>query len=139
MRGSFRSYRQTAILSLAMLRGRPHNRGDCCLRCPFRGFRLTAEHPDSCLLRTSPMAESTQHKLDRVRRPRVQISYDVETGGAMQKTELPLVVGVLADLSAQRKDPLPVMKERKFSMIDRDNFNDVLSKAAPRLAMKVDN
>jgi len=84
-------------------------------------------------------SESLQHKLDRVRRPRVQITYDVETGGAMQKTELPLVVGVLADLSAQRKDPLPVLKERKFSMIDRDNFNDVLSKAAPRLAMKVDN
>jgi type VI secretion system protein ImpB len=52
------------------------------------------------------MAESTQHKLDRVRRPRVQITYDVETGGAMQKVELPFVVGVLADLSGYPKNPL---------------------------------
>jgi type VI secretion system protein ImpB len=80
-----------------------------------------------------------QHKLDRVRRPRVQITYDVETNGAMQKVELPFVVGVLADLSGQRKEPLPVLKERKFVPIDRDNFNDVLAKAAPRLALKVQN
>ena len=59
------------------------------------------------------MAESTQHKLDRVRRPRVQITYDVETGGAMKKTELPFVSGVLADLSGQPKQPLPPFKERK--------------------------
>src|SRR5947209_7185629 len=85
------------------------------------------------------MAESMQHKLDRVRRPRVQITYDVETGGAMQKVELPLVVGVMADLSAQPKDPLRPIKERKFANVDRDNFNDVLARAAPRLALKVDN
>ena len=47
---------------------------------------------------------SMQHKLDRVRRPRVQITYDVETNGAMQKVELPFVVGVLADLSGQPND-----------------------------------
>jgi len=85
------------------------------------------------------MAESMQHKLDRVRRPRVQITYDVETGGAMQKVELPFVVGVLADLSALPKEALRPMKERKFVPIDRDNFNDVLQKATPRLAMKVQN
>jgi type VI secretion system protein ImpB len=85
------------------------------------------------------MSESLQHKLDRVRRPRVQITYDVETNGAMQKTELPFVVGVMADLSGQRKNPLPVMKERKFVPIDRDNFNEVLAKAEPRLALKVQN
>lgn len=85
------------------------------------------------------MAESMQHKLDRVRRPRVQITYDVETGGAMQKVELPFVVGVMADLSAQPKEALRPLKERKFVPIDRDNFNDVLEKAAPRLAMKVQN
>jgi type VI secretion system protein ImpB len=83
--------------------------------------------------------ESTQHKLDRVRRPRVQITYDVETNGAMEKVELPFVVGVLADLSGQPKDPLRPMKERKFVAVDRDNFNDVLQKAAPRLALKVAN
>ena len=85
------------------------------------------------------MSESLQHKLDRVRRPRVQITYDVETNGAMVKTELPFVVGVLADLSGQPKEALKPMKERKFAQIDRDNFNDVLERAAPRLAMKVDN
>src|SRR3954466_12759499 len=85
------------------------------------------------------MSESQQHKLDRVRRPRVQITYDVETNGAMVKTELPFVVGVMADLSGQPKDALPRMKDRKFTAIDRDNFNDVMEKAAPRLAMKVDN
>jgi type VI secretion system protein ImpB len=82
---------------------------------------------------------SQQHKLDRVRRPRVQITYDVETGGAMEKVQLPFVVGVMADLSAQPKESLPPLKERKFVPIDRDNFNDVLEKASPRLALKVQN
>jgi type VI secretion system protein ImpB len=85
------------------------------------------------------MAESMQHKLDRVRRPRVQITYDVETNGAMVKTELPFVIGIMADLSAQRKEALPGLKDRKFVPVDRDNFNDVLDRAAPRLAMKVDD
>ena len=85
-------------------------------------------------------SESLQHKLDRVRRPRVQITYDVETGGAMEKKELPFVVGVLADLSGQPKAKrLKPMKERKFTTVDRDNFNDVLNRSAPRVAMKVQN
>lgn len=84
-------------------------------------------------------SESLQHKLDRVRRPRVQITYDVETNGAMQKVELPFVVGVIADLSGQPKEALRPLKDRKFTPIDRDNFNDVLAKAAPRLAIKVPN
>ena len=82
---------------------------------------------------------SLQHKLDRVRRPRVQITYDVETDGAMQKVELPFVVGVLADLSGQPSTPLRPLKERKAVNIDRDNFNDVLAKATPRVAMMVQN
>lgn len=85
------------------------------------------------------MSESTQHKLDRVRRPRVQISYDVETNGAMQKVELPFVVGVLADLSGKPKEALKPLKDRKVVQIDRDNFNDVLAKATPRVAFKVPN
>src|SRR5437763_83825 len=85
------------------------------------------------------MAESLQHKLDRVRRPRVQITYDVETNGAMQKMELPFVVGVLADLSGKPKEALKPLKDRKVVNIDRDNFNDVLAKATPRVAIKVDN
>lgn len=85
------------------------------------------------------MAESLQHKLDRVRRPRVQITYDVETNGAMQKVELPFVVGVLADLSGKPREPLKALKDRKVVTVDRDNFNDVLAKATPRVAVKVDN
>ncbi len=84
-------------------------------------------------------SESLQHKLDRVRRPRVQITYDVETNGAMQKIELPFVVGVLADLSGAPKDALKPLKERKVVSVDRDNFDEVLAKATPRVAMKVDN
>lgn len=85
------------------------------------------------------MSESHQHKLDRVRRPRVQITYDVETNGAMVQKELPFVVGVMADLSAQRKTPLPAMRDRKFVEIDRDNINKVMADAAPELQMRVDN
>src|SRR5437660_8228998 len=84
-------------------------------------------------------SESQQHKLDRVRRPRVQISYDVETNGSMQKVELPFVVGVMADLSGQPKEALKPLKDRKFVPIDRDNFNSVLNKATPRLAVRVQN
>jgi type VI secretion system protein ImpB len=82
---------------------------------------------------------SMQHRLDRVRRPRVQITYDVHTDGAMETIELPYVVGVLADLSGQPAAPLRPLKERKAVNIDRDNFNDVLAKATPRVAMRVQN
>lgn len=85
------------------------------------------------------MSESTQKKLDRVRPPRVQITYDVEIGDAIEVKELPFVVGVLADLSAKRAEPLPKMKDRKFVEIDRDNFNDVLGSCAPRVAFQVPN
>ena len=85
------------------------------------------------------MAESTQHKLDRVRPPRVQITYDVEIGDAIQMKELPFVVGIMADLSGQPKEALPKMKERKFTEIDRDNFNDIMASIGPRVAMRVDN
>ncbi len=83
--------------------------------------------------------ESLQKKVGRVRPPRVHITYDVEIGDAIEKREIPFVVGVLADLSGQPEKPLPPMKERKFVEIDRDNFNQVLAKTAPRLAFKVDN
>ena len=85
------------------------------------------------------MVESLQHKLDRVRRPRVHITYDVETGGALKKTELPFVVGVLADLSGQPKQPLAGLKDRKAVYIDRDNFNEVLARSGARLALQVPN
>jgi len=84
------------------------------------------------------MAESIQHKLDRVRPPRVQITYDVETGGAIQKKELPLVVGILSDLSGDKVNPI-ALKDRKFIEIDRDNFNDVLKNISPTLKLSVPN
>ncbi|HWA97554.1 MAG TPA: type VI secretion system contractile sheath small subunit [Pirellulales bacterium] len=83
--------------------------------------------------------ESTQHKLDRVRKPRVQITYDVEVNGAMQMKELPFVVGVLGDLSGKPDQPLPALKDRKFVEIDRDNFDKVLSGMSPRLALRVED
>lgn len=85
------------------------------------------------------MAESTQHKLDRVRPPRVQITYDLETGGAIEMRELPFVAGIMADLSGKPEEPLPPLKERKFVAIDRDNFNDVMASIEPRLALRVPN
>jgi type VI secretion system protein ImpB len=83
--------------------------------------------------------ESLQHKLDRVRAPRVQITYDVEIGDAIEMKEIPFVLGVLADLSGKPDEPLPKLKDRKFVEIDRDNFNNVLEGMKPRLAFKVDN
>jgi type VI secretion system protein ImpB len=83
--------------------------------------------------------ESLQQKLSRVRPPRVHITYDVETGGAIEKREIPFVVGVLADLSGMPEKPLPPLKERKFVEIDRDNFDQVMAKCTPRVAFKVEN
>jgi type VI secretion system protein ImpB len=83
--------------------------------------------------------ESTQKKLSRVRPPRVQITYDVEVGDAIETKELPFVLGVLGDYSGKPKHALPKLKERKFVEIDRDNFDDVLKGIAPRLQMRVEN
>jgi type VI secretion system protein ImpB len=83
--------------------------------------------------------ESLQKKIGRVRPPRVQITYDVETGGAIEKKQLPFVVGVLADLSGQPEKQLPAVKDRNFVEVDRDNFDKILAKMAPRLLLKVDN
>jgi type VI secretion system protein ImpB len=85
------------------------------------------------------VSESTQKKLTRIRPPRVQITYDVETGGAIEKKELPLVVGILADLAGKQENPMVPIKARKFVEIDRDNFNDVLASISPRLTFQVDN
>jgi type VI secretion system protein ImpB len=83
--------------------------------------------------------ESLQHKIDRVRAPRVHITYDVEVGDAIEMKEIPFVVGVLSDLSGKPDEPLPKLKDRKFVEIDRDNFNNVLAAMKPRVAFKVDN
>lgn len=83
------------------------------------------------------MSNSLQHWVGRNRPPRVQITYDVEIGDAVEKKELPLVVGLLADLSGQPATPLPKLKERRFVEIDRDNFDNVMAKISPRLDLSV--
>jgi len=83
------------------------------------------------------MAESLQKWMGRNRPPRVQITYDVEIGDAIEKRELPLVVGVLADLSGKPASAPLKMKDRRFVEIDRDNFDDIMGKIAPRLDMSV--
>jgi type VI secretion system protein ImpB len=83
--------------------------------------------------------QSTQHKLDRVRPPRVQITYDVEVGGAIEVKELPFVVGVLGDFTGQPEQPLPRLKDRKFVEVNPDNFDSVLEGMKPHLSFAVEN
>lgn len=86
-----------------------------------------------------PSKESLQHKLERVRPPRVNITYDVEIGGAIQLKELPFVIGVMGDFVGKPEEPLPSLKQRKFVEIDPDNFNQVMAGMKPRLTFSVDN
>lgn len=86
-----------------------------------------------------PKKESLQHKLERVRPPRVNITYDVEVGGAIELKELPFVIGVMGDFVGKPEEALPAMKNRKFVEIDPDNFNQVLAGMKPRLAFSVEN
>ncbi len=85
------------------------------------------------------MAESVHDKLKRVRKPRVHITYDVETGGAEEKKELPFVAGVMGDYSGDNQGAKKSLRERKFVNIDRDNFNETMSKIAPSANMRVEN
>ena len=82
---------------------------------------------------------SIHDKLSRVRKPRVHITYKVETEGAVVEKELPFVVGVLGDFSGKPTQPLKPMKDRKFIQIDRDNFNEVLARMTPGLNLRVEN
>lgn len=82
---------------------------------------------------------SEQHKLDRIRPPRVQITYDVEIGNAIQAYELPFVMGILADLAGEPATPLPALKDRKFIDIDRDNINDVMASLNAQVPLRVKN
>lgn len=83
--------------------------------------------------------ESTQQKLSRIRAPRVQITYDVEVGNAIEVKELPFVMGVLGDLTGQPEQPLAALKDRKFVEITPDNFDSVLKGMAPHLSFSVEN
>jgi len=82
---------------------------------------------------------STQHKLDRVRPPRVHVTYDVEVGDAIEIKELPFVMGVLGDFTGQPTEPLPRLKDRKFVEVNPDNFDSVLEGMKPHLAYSVEN
>ena len=86
-----------------------------------------------------PKKESLQHRIDRVRPPRIQITYDVEVGGAIELKELPFVVGVMGDFTGKPEEALPALKNRKFVEIDRDNFDQVMAGMKPRLAYSVEN
>ena len=83
--------------------------------------------------------ESVNKKLERVRPPRVHISYDVEVGNAIELKELPFVMGVLGDFTGQPEEPLARLKERKFVEITLDNFDNVLASMKPHLAYTVEN
>ena len=85
------------------------------------------------------MSESVHEKLKRVRKPRVHITYEVETEGAMVLKELPFVVGVMGDFSGNPTEKLAPLKDRKFVQIDRDNINDVMKRMTPGLSMRVEN
>lgn len=85
------------------------------------------------------MAESVQKKLNRVRKPRVHITYDVETDGAQVRKELPFVIGVMGDFSGKSYEPLKSIRERKFVQIDRDNVDDVMKRMTPGAQFKVEN
>jgi len=85
------------------------------------------------------MADSIHDKLKRVRKPRVHITYDVETNGAVSEKELPFVMGVMGDYSGDNTENKKSLKDRKFSQIDRDNFNEIMEKTAPKLDLKVQN
>ena len=82
---------------------------------------------------------SIHDKLERVRKPRVHITYQVETEGAVVEKELPFVVGVLGDFSGNPTQPLKPLKDRKFIQIDRDNFDDIMARMTPGLNLKVEN
>lgn len=85
------------------------------------------------------MSASIHDKLNRVRKPRVHITYDVETEGAQVVRELPFVVGVMGDFSGDPTSPLRPLTDRKFIQIDRDNFNEVMAGMTPGLKLRVDN
>lgn len=83
--------------------------------------------------------ESVQKRLQKVRPPRVQLTYDVEKGDAIEQKEIPFVVGVLGDFSGQPEQALPRIKDRKFVNVDLDNFDEVMEGMAPRAQFRVPN
>ena len=85
------------------------------------------------------MSDSIHDKLKRVRKPRVHITYDLEANGAKVEKELPFVMGVMGDYSGHNAKSKKPLKDRKFSQIDRDNFNSLMSNINPQLNLSVEN
>ncbi|UUA75063.1 MULTISPECIES: type VI secretion system contractile sheath small subunit [unclassified Cellvibrio] len=85
------------------------------------------------------MSDSIHDKLKRVRKPRVHITYDLETNGSIVEKEIPFVMGVMGDYSGDNTEGKKALKDRKFSQIDRDNFNEIMTKVNPQLRVKVEN
>ena len=85
----------------------------------------------------TPMRKSIQHKLDVVRPPRVQITYDVEIGGSVEVRELPYVMGIFADLSASSLINKIPLKNRKFTTVSGNNFDKVMASIQPRVIMQI--
>ena len=83
--------------------------------------------------------DSVQKRLQKVRPPRVQMTYDVEIGDSIENKELPFVVGVIGDFGADPAAPKKALKERNFVNVDADNFNEVLNAVAPVAQFKVPN
>lgn len=83
------------------------------------------------------MSKGQQHQISRVRKPRVHITYDVETNGMPEKKELPFVMGVVGDFSGNPTAPPKPLRDRKFNSIDRDNFNDIMKSIKPELNIRV--
>lgn len=83
--------------------------------------------------------ESIQKRLQKVRPPRVQLTYDIEKGDAIEQKELPFVVGVMGDFAGRSEQPMPRLKDRKFVNVDMDNFDDVMAGLKPRAAFRAPN
>src|SRR5438067_5119764 len=83
--------------------------------------------------------ESVQKRLQKIRPPRVQMTYDVEIGDALESKELPFVMGVVGDFAGKSEVEQKRLKERKFVNVDRDNFDEVIKGLEPRAAFQVEN
>lgn len=83
--------------------------------------------------------DSVQKRLQKVRPPRVQMTYDVEIGDAIENKELPFVVGVVGDFGGNSELEQKRLKDRKFVDIDRDNFDEVMKGIEPRANFRVPN
>jgi len=86
-----------------------------------------------------PKNESVQKRLQKVRAPRVQMTYDVEIGDAIENKELPFVVGVLGDFGSDPDAARKRLKDRNFVNVDTDNFDEVLGGVAPTTSFRVPN